>query len=507
MGISSSKTNFEERGNMNLEIGLNTVCPIRNQFFYSHIESLSKCVSNITGFDSNSASPSDIFRLTLNNPKTGIPQNAIMKLFLCNDPYESLRNASGNTIINATQIYTPVKSLSDVYSHLQVPSQIITPTTTNLIRLGRVNFEAQVYELVIYLEKIKKLIDFNICPYFVKVLGGNINVKARSIWEYLLQNNHINIDSFIRNITLMRFSQIFKRITSRRPSINNTNNTNFVNFETEELINSNTPGLPPALARNYLYERKTDITYNITNIDKNFIFNNTKCGYILTEEIKDLNFLEILYLFKILDIVVPPQRPLFIILTELGKNLENNVVRIPIELVQNFQNEILNLFNSFNAENKKYFVKSKLSSTMEEIFNILRTDYISNGLRDVITAKLRSIIYLSANTYGNVIIKKSIFQILVACYSLLLSGVAHNDLHAKNIFMRSHENFTTSNYVINDIVYTIENYYSPKLYDFDRSYAVGYNNISLNNNNSSQNNILLDPKDFIKILPKHTCSC
>lgn len=523
MGISSSRNNREEEAiqDMNLEIGFNTNCPIRDTFFYSHVESLSRCERNITGFRANSASPSDIYKIELNDENGNISQNVIMKLFLVNDPFAFLKNPVGNIDFTVrTTLNTP--GLPD----------IVTPDYNINVPLARVNYEAQVYELVVYLEKIKKLTDYNLCPYFVKVLGGNINLSIIDIWNYLFVlpdgtiRNGININNFMRNIIIMRFSHIFSingnRIDGRynvdvqgRPAINDNNNniqvvlSTYPRNETGNILALRLPGLGIINDPTVRYSETNQIIYNI---NPGNMFDSLKCGYILTEEITNMSLMQVSNLIKIIDIpfngFAPPNNTIYRKLRSIEDGLNaftidqgnfNNLIQDMRTIADGIENN-LGLRNIVSS--------SKIRNVIDEIFNLGNVFFAvqtpanrTNLLNKVIEIRRLSINPRTDNSnIGIRLIREAVFQVLIACYSMYLSGVAHNDLHTGNVFLEIFDTPNVFNYVINEQLYVINTICKPKIYDFDRSYVVNYDNELLNNNNASQNNILINPKDFIKVI-------
>ena len=104
----------------------------------SNLRSIKKCISNIEGQDSNSASPTDIYILDMKNKfkYDGIHISKIyMKIFF-----------SGSGTRKDTQL---------------------------------------LYEYLIYSTKIKEIVKQNISPYFVKVLGGATGIKSKDLINLL----------------------------------------------------------------------------------------------------------------------------------------------------------------------------------------------------------------------------------------------------------------------------------------------------------------------------------
>lgn len=93
-----------------------------------------------------------------------------------------------------------------------------------------------------------------------------------------------------------------------------------------------------------------------------------------------------------------------------------------------------------------------------------------------------------------------IFQVLQACYCLFLSGVAHNDLHTGNVYIKKIPK-SVIRYIINKREYLIETENMVMIYDFDRSYVNGIINPLITDKileSYNQTNELREGKDFIK---------
>lgn len=111
-------------------------------------------------------------------------------------------------------------------------------------------------------------------------------------------------------------------------------------------------------------------------------------------------------------------------------------------------------------------------------------------------------------TFGSLDLIKVIFQIATALYTLEIAGVAHNDLHANNAFVKYVAKHSINRiYNIEDTKGEMKRYevlskYSALIYDFDRSYIKGKNNPILEDDNFAdynQVNELVKTRDFLKI--------
>ncbi len=96
-----------------------------------------------------------------------------------------------------------------------------------------------------------------------------------------------------------------------------------------------------------------------------------------------------------------------------------------------------------------------------------------------------------------------LFQITAACYTMSLSKMNHNDLHASNIFIQELNEPEVFIYYMNDIKYKILTKFKVLIFDFDRSYVefLGENKFlkgSLCKKNQ-QCNEFIENKDIIKL--------
>ncbi len=96
-----------------------------------------------------------------------------------------------------------------------------------------------------------------------------------------------------------------------------------------------------------------------------------------------------------------------------------------------------------------------------------------------------------------------LFQISVACYTMSLCKLVHNDLHSSNIFIKDLGKETDFMYIINDHKIIIKTRFQPLIYDFDRGYTKKFGTNPLLNNlctKYSQCNMFVENKDIIKVL-------
>jgi hypothetical protein len=107
------------------------------------------------------------------------------------------------------------------------------------------------------------------------------------------------------------------------------------------------------------------------------------------------------------------------------------------------------------------------------------------------------------NQLKKINIANILFQALVACYTLSLSKIAHNDLHSGNIIVKRLKSPINIVYVINNEPFIINTYYKVYMYDWDRGYCkrLGDNNsIKFLYKEFSQINTIIDNKDILKLM-------
>lgn len=139
-------------------------CEKSNQVSVSDLYSISNCIDTLSGQSSNSASPTDIYRLDMKRP----PYNPPGQNFLYDGDYVG-------------RIFMKV-----FVTELCMPGGV--PYPQNLSSRGRLSITTSdelLYEYMLYLSKIKNFTVMGICPYFVKVLGGNLRVDYKDIEAFL----------------------------------------------------------------------------------------------------------------------------------------------------------------------------------------------------------------------------------------------------------------------------------------------------------------------------------
>jgi hypothetical protein len=316
----------------------------------SDLTSLENCVQNIGGIAAKTASPTDIYVLDM-KPNFKYDSEHIpkiyMKMFLSGTDQENVK------------IRNPLLD------------------------------EELLYEYMIYLTKIKDIVRSNICPYFIRVLGGNLKVSLPELLNFITPNitdkpNSKEAQTRIARNILYLFSK-----QKGRPSISTPTlpNSNFESFK--ELITTS----------NY--------------------------GYFMTEGTPNTNTLA--------------------------------------ETLEIYDNEVDN--------------------------------YENTGIGEDVIKNLENDIYII------------LFQLLMACKTMNMAKLAHNDLHAGNVLIESRKD--KSCFLVNDgkynKVYALNSDIRIHIFDFDRGFIEGkhpYQNKVLTPHIAtySQSNNLVYHRDFVKIL-------
>ena len=227
-----------------------------SQNFYSNCSNLNvanvvdvngivNCASNLRGQDSNSTSPSDIilFDFVPNTNYNGeLITKGFQKLFVSN--YDELvRKFSIPVTING-------KIDNNVYKRL---------------------FDILLYEYYIYMDKIKPLLEKNVNPHFIKVLGGKIDVSVQNLKRYIL-DKAITRNDLVKNTTL----------GINACKVNMLDNFIYMLHElnTRKSLTKNT--LSSSLVGNPVYFFPSGAPKSLYN-NMSVVLNDAKYGFILTE--------------------------------------------------------------------------------------------------------------------------------------------------------------------------------------------------------------------------------
>lgn len=169
------------------------------------------------------------------------------------------------------------------------------------------------------------------------------------------------------------------------------------------------------------------------------------------------------------------------------RNIKNNMLKYHTKNYalgdttdQNLSNNIV-LYDDINVKDIK--------------FNIILTETFENY------SSFHNL--LVNNQLKKINISNILFQALVACYTLSLSKIAHNDLHSGNIIVKKLSSPVNIVYVINNEPFIINTYYRVYMYDWDRGYCqrLGDNNsIKFLYKEFSQINTIIDNKDILKLM-------
>jgi len=184
-----------------------------------------------------------------------------------------------------------------------------------------------------------------------------------------------------------------------------------------------------------------------------------------------------------------------------------------------------NLFNMLNEKQHKKFdrnIKNNMlkyhtknyglnDATDKNVSNSMIND-IDINIKDIKFNIILTETFENYSSFHNLLVNNKLkkinitnilFQALVACYTLSLSKIAHNDLHSGNIIVKRLKSPVNIVYIINDEPFIINTYYRVYLFDWDRGYCkrLGDNDsIKFLYKEFSQINTIIDNKDILKLL-------
>ena len=228
--------------------------------FYSNCENLNvanitdingivSCANNLKGQKSDSASPSDLllfdFKINTNYEGENITKG-FQKIFISN--YDELISRYNIEMSNNNKI--------DISDHKK-------------------KIDILFYEYYVYLNKIKNLLDRNVNPHFVKVIGGKLDVNYNNMKKYILDK--VDIDTSIK----LNRNDIIK--------FNFTNN--FISMSHSLLRDSLTENIDRKIIKDVNYFIIKDNKYSPTDLYTKMynIIENVKYGFIMTEGIDLIN--------------------------------------------------------------------------------------------------------------------------------------------------------------------------------------------------------------------------
>lgn len=353
----------------------------------SHLSFLSHCGLTMEGQEADSASSSDILILTdKNNNKM------VMKYFI----------TSGALTVPLVNSYGRVNSPEFDYSVIRGINQ------------QPFKYQEQIYELLVYANKIAPLVKYDVCPYFVEFYGGNLDITFDQMYDFIFNTNLNTYEKGKRSpITEEENNQLINYI--------------YYNFSRNSVIMAN-------------HEKYTQLGVKRPSLLNPSVYNG---GAIPTYE--------------------PPVA---------GKPYLNaNFLGVMNERLQK---------SNYGYIVSKFEPFAKLSA-----FHTIKK---SDG---------------SAHTHEETgeLLKPIIFQLAIACYAMYLSGLAHNDLHYDNVFIKDLGEEKNIVYFIERKRYEFKTRYIPLVYDFDRSYVVDIKQPKLFNFTVyGQSNDLINGRDFVKIL-------
>ena len=154
------------------------------------------------------------------------------------------------------------------------------------------------------------------------------------------------------------------------------------------------------------------------------------------------------------------------------------------------------LATNIDKNNKKFDIFKEIK------YNFIITEMIED--KTITFERWLQINTVKTILYGDVWV--ILFQIAIACYSMSLSLLVHNDLHFGNIWVLPLKKPVKIKYIINGVDYYFVTNYKIQIYDFDRSYSPLFGDNILNKNSEylcthwANCNELFQSKDIFKVI-------
>ena len=227
---------------------------------------ISDLVEETTGIQGDTASASDIWFLKLKQP-INYDNNDIKYLFL--------------------KYTIDTKELNYITDYLNIDLKESDIDIKSFFNYNMNQLNAVEYEMKVYNDIIKQLIDNNICPNFVKCISVGNSCSYNDLLNILTNNDGTLIDSdgkkipdcvsellLIRNLGFIINKSCYKRKNIKRPAINDFNKVNFNNEKYSSInCDKNDNGDECSLYR--------------LNKNKNEFLKNLKFKFIINEKINN----------------------------------------------------------------------------------------------------------------------------------------------------------------------------------------------------------------------------
>ena len=333
-----------------------------------------KCLTSVVGLPSNSNSPSDTWILNMNATYDGIPiQTAFLKFFINPETIYQSENAfcTRNSCRFKTEV--PIGSLKALH-----------------------------YEVRVYRDVIRPLLDANICPHFIKYLGGATECTFLNLYKMLLKNGDDDaskrnaVKGLLRSVLYMRLRKPNRPAITQSTTISLLNGYDLFSYsEEKESVKNALVEMYPTIGTEAPYHHFLMFDY-FESVKKNLY----TYAFIINE-------------------AVPA-----------------------------------------NTVNFKVFFQQQGRTLTPSVWGVL-------------------------------------FQIMVGCYTMFLSRLAHNDLHDMNVMVEPLPTPQNFKYIINGTLYELQNqYYIAKIFDFDHAYTTKLGDRDI----KPENKMIVPNKDAIKFL-------
>jgi hypothetical protein len=388
--------------------------------------------------------------------------------------------------------------------------------------------EAMIYELYVYKERVRPLLDNNVCPFFVKAYGAEMNIPFDRMREFLeakvaipgiqddaARRNKV-LYNLVRNTISMKFIQL------------NGGGTGFIYC-------ANLPAEETSDAIVYLNQDIGSMRNRLGDAAQ-------QLSTRIPDEIKRpdyIRYLRRLEAKRFTDLIIPENiLTCRDVLSRGGRSpiqrlsidtniFEVNGLQIPTGTFRPGQdgkleivNDGLKFYGSVNGrlhqlslltvsnDRQGLYDPTKRTNNADDPMPLIQFDMddikkVEFGyiLTESIPDDLATVVRELVNSRNIVELKNILFQCAIACSAMFYSRLAHNDLHLGNARVERKTTPQRILYFIGNTPVELECRYIVKLYDFDRGYIEGFTNVFLNYmEQSSQANAVVEPKDFAKVL-------
>lgn len=203
-------------------------CEHLNQSFFSDLRLLKKCVSQIIEITESGQSSSTVYRIQTKDDRV-----FFMKLFITEvpDKIKSLKSFA-RTVEEIEGDTKEETSNNFIKSMMEKPKlKSFHMSNTNCDVLTRF-VKHLIKEKMLYQECINKMTDYNICPFFVQMVGFEDNVHVNTISNFLKGRQEYENENPLSDTDII--SRLMKNVTETLQSVNGrsfTENFNIISLD------------------------------------------------------------------------------------------------------------------------------------------------------------------------------------------------------------------------------------------------------------------------------------